>query len=557
MDLRAARFFVALCFVLSSCGDDPQSQTIVYLYADADVATTAETLRVTVVAEGATVFGPRERGLDRSVRRVARIPLIPRNGDANRSFEVIAELLDGGGAVLAELRVGGGYVTGELRDIHAVFDPECVGLPSCGEGRTCFAGECVSACYEAQPPTDSRTDRPSCGACSQCQNAECIGVSDGAECGCGDRCLAGQCDVQAPVTEFDLHRGHACATFGGRVQCWGTNHALRIPADTNVPTPIELPGPGSIAAGAASTCIAFQESGPTDRRACAGFNADGRLAIGIDGGNVSPITPATDPEPGWQQLEGGLNHFCGLSRSQEVFCWGQDGFAVGEPELLSTPTRFLDEVGFVDLDLDWQSTCAVHRDGRIVCFGLNDQNQLGRPDGTSTGPGCVEEEDGRCATGFSDVGLWNGSSCGVRDGRLLCWGDASPVRGNADQTSVPTTQFDRSDVVSVDVGFTYGCLTTESGGALCWGNNNQGQLGDGTLLDRLEPAPLAVTGDVVVRQLVAGPMTACAVDNIGRLWCWGSDLAVAPGTDPEPGLLGRGATPGRANIPRRVCPSET
>ncbi|MGA2286021.1 MAG: hypothetical protein ABSG55_07125 [Dehalococcoidia bacterium] len=67
------------------------------------------------------------------------------------------------------------------------------------------------------------------------------------------------------------------------------------------------------------------------------------------------------------------------------------------------------------------------------------------------------------------------------------------------------------------------------GTVTCWGNNNVGMVGDGSLTHRTSPVRVANL-DQNVTALSAGAATACALDG-AQLWCWG---------DNEFGLLGTG-----------------
>ena len=58
----------------------------------------------------------------------------------------------------------------------------------------------------------------------------------------------------------------------------------------------------------------------------------------------------------------------------------------------------------------------------------------------------------------------------------------------------------------------------------CWGNNEDGQLGDGT---GVKPAarglaPVEVTGLRDVQQISVGEYHACALDRAGSVSCWGN-----------------------------------
>ena len=77
---------------------------------------------------------------------------------------------------------------------------------------------------------------------------------------------------------------------------------------------------------------------------------------------------------------------------------------------------------------------------------------------------------------------------------------------------------------------------TADGTAFCWGLNNRGQIGDGTLVSR--SAPTAVSGALGFAELAPGAYTTCGrtLANVG--YCWGDNGqgAIGDGTlvDPRP-----------------------
>lgn len=62
------------------------------------------------------------------------------------------------------------------------------------------------------------------------------------------------------------------------------------------------------------------------------------------------------------------------------------------------------------------------------------------------------------------------------------------------------------------------CALRTDGQVWCWGDNSGGQLGDGTKLTRLLPAPARI-GDVI--DLTSGEDTVCAIGADRSLACWG------------------------------------
>jgi len=80
-----------------------------------------------------------------------------------------------------------------------------------------------------------------------------------------------------------------------------------------------------------------------------------------------------------------------------------------------------------------------------------------------------------------------------------------------------------SDVVSISAGDFHTCAVTAAGGALCWGSNFNGKLGDGTVSQRTRPVDVLGLKSGVV-SVVSGPQHTCAVTTAGSLKCWGANL---------------------------------
>jgi alpha-tubulin suppressor-like RCC1 family protein len=73
--------------------------------------------------------------------------------------------------------------------------------------------------------------------------------------------------------------------------------------------------------------------------------------------------------------------------------------------------------------------------------------------------------------------------------------------------------------VGLDSGEKHTCAVTDLGGVNCWGNNEHGQLGDGTMVN--SNIPVEVEGMENVAAVAAGWAHTCVLTKSGGVWCWG------------------------------------
>jgi alpha-tubulin suppressor-like RCC1 family protein len=69
------------------------------------------------------------------------------------------------------------------------------------------------------------------------------------------------------------------------------------------------------------------------------------------------------------------------------------------------------------------------------------------------------------------------------------------------------------------LGHCHGCGLLAGGGVMCWGDNDLGELGNGT--EARTPARVRSLPDVV--EVVAGAAHTCARTADGDVWCWGDN----------------------------------
>jgi hypothetical protein len=126
---------------------------------------------------------------------------------------------------------------------------------------------------------------------------------------------------------------------------------------------------------------------------------------------------------------------------------------------------------------------------------------------------------------FTSIDAGGSFTCALSDvGEAYCWGDNDSGQlgdGTRIERHSPVRVSGEHSFSAITVGGVHACGLS-LGTAYCWGSNSRGQLGDGTLTDRLSPVPVA-TG-LSFRAISAGSDHTCGLTHAGAAYCWGSNL---------------------------------
>lgn len=364
---------------------------------------------------------------------------------------------------------------------------------------------------------------------------------------------------------------HTCALMAsGGVKCWGDNTWGQVGDGTTEDryAPVDVLGLGSgvvaVTAGSGDTCALTASGGVK----CWGH---GYLGDGTANNSSTPVN-VTGLGSGVAAIASGGGHSCALTASGEVKCWGDNSVGQlgdGLPPLCVTPVDVQGlSSGVSAISVGSGDACALTDGGKVKCWGYDFITEGITSERSS--PVDMAGLDGEvkalavgsvlyiCAlTGSGEVKCWDkdrspvavaGLGSGVKlisagvfhdcvvmvTGGVKCWGE-SEYGGLGDGTTNPSSMpVDvmglGSGVSSVTVGFSHSCALTVAGGVKCWGWNGFGQLGDGTVTDRLTPVDV-LSLDSGVAAIAAGSYHTCALTTTGGVKCWGQN---------EEGQLGDG-----------------
>ncbi|MFO1373809.1 MAG: Ig-like domain-containing protein [Agitococcus sp.] len=286
---------------------------------------------------------------------------------------------------------------------------------------------------------------------------------------------------------------HACAILqNGSVSCWGDNNNGQL-GDGTQTTRLQATPVTGLAAKATQLALSYQSTCAlleTGNVQCWGSNSQGVLGLGdskIDR-KITPTTIVIDSNLKAKRLVAGKNHFCAISQNDSVYCWGNNDFGqLGQnhtvpryqPVLVSALSGTVQQ-----LETGVNHTCAA-RSNDVYCWGSNNKGQLGNNSQTDSSVPVAVSLTGTVA----DLALGQEHSCAVlTDNRTFCWGSRQVGQTTqavsatvVDKTPVQISSFTGKRRLSA--GDFHSCTIEGIDASLtvkCWGDNQLGQLGDGS-----------------------------------------------------------------------------
>ncbi len=235
----------------------------------------------------------------------------------------------------------------------------------------------------------------------------------------------------------------------------------------------------------------------------------------------------------YKSVATGGEHSCAVSTDGAAYCWGKgsDGqLGTGDESNRATPSRVQGNFDFEQITAGLAHTCALATDGTALCWGSNVNFQ---PVPLAT------------TVKFRSISAGKLHTCAISvDSLAYCWGnntfgqlgDSSTMR----EFPLPNVVGGNHRFVQISAGGWHTCALTAPGRAYCWGRNDQGQVGTGSIaLQVVAPTPVNTT--VSFLQIDGGATHTCAVAADTRFYCWGGnefgEAGVGGASGAGPGLL--------------------
>ena len=261
------------------------------------------------------------------------------------------------------------------------------------------------------------------------------------------------------------------------------------------------------------------------------------LAAALLSASLVPPATAAASMPAVTAIAAGPYHACAITGAGGLECWGQNIFGqLGDgtmtDRLTPVPVPGLTS-GVAAVTAGEMYTCALTVGGAVKCWGNNGDGQLG--DGTTTESRVPVDVVGLSSGVRAIVAGWGGHTCALtKRGAVKCWGnngDGQLGDGTTTESRVPVDVVGLSSGVrAIVAGGFQTCALLNSGGVRCWGYGGDGQLGNGSRLHRTVPVDVVGLVDGV-SAIAAGDDYACAVTTGGGVTCWGNNRSGLLWTD--------------------------
>lgn len=335
-----------------------------------------------------------------------------------------------------------------------------------------------------------------------------------------------------------------CGVQGGHVQCWGGSRfgglgdgvwresGIVPSAAKEIGTADEvhlgLAALGTLQGGEAT---AFDEGGcVVEARIVRCWGSNRRGELGTIASQQPPVEVMPPGGEMWAHVTAGDQHTCALSAQGHVYCWGADDLGQTDGSAHAVCDESCDKPSptLVPLPSTESSQVLAAADfscarglTSVTCWGDNSAGGLGNPGSGMQSPQADHDQP-----------LFGGprAMCGQSGGLDVCWGTINGVKHTmADSAGL--------GALAIDAAFLDSnlCVQSTAGKRLCAGNNQQGEMGDGT--QTANPTPTDKSGGLTYTAIAGRFEHLCGVTTQQGVVCWGGDVQGEAGAPPAMDVL--------------------
>ncbi|HEU4410431.1 MAG TPA: hypothetical protein VFS43_34570 [Polyangiaceae bacterium] len=419
------------------------------------------------------------------------------------------------------------YVPNRALDVPVTLFEVCLGVV-CDPGSTCYeAGKCVSnavtclsgPCDLADPVSPSGETR-----CLRADGCRGVGGAGGAGGAAGAGGGAGEAGQGGGPAGAAGQGGEGGGGAGGAAGDGGTGGAA---------------GDGGGGAGGAAGDGGAGAGGAAGDGGAGGAAGDGGAG---GGGGAAGSGGSGGATLGATAIAAGDNHTCAIVNGGEVVCWGNNFYgqlgdgSEGNDKNVPVFVETSPGVRLTDvqaLSLGASHSCARLGGGEVRCWGRNESGQLGNNSQANSPRPVTVSETALPLQDVTALAVGANYSCALAGGQVRCWGanalgqlgNTAPSPQLTAATFVQRGGSPLAGVTSLAAGDLHACALTSAGEpVLCWGANNERQLGDGTTApSQAQAVEVKVAGGApfTALSLSLGHFHSCARVSGDQARCWG------------------------------------
>lgn len=282
-----------------------------------------------------------------------------------------------------------------------------------------------------------------------------------------------------------------------------------------------------------------------------GYNAFGQLGTGnLANRNTAGYLSENLPFNG---AATGGDHSVAFFNNSTVRSWGYNGFGqLGNNSTTSSnipvKTVLKDNAGNAvhfsgvkAVAAGLRHSLALKNDDTLWAWGSNDSGQLGIDAALTQADGFMSKVPVQVTGGGASV-LFNITaiaanafhSLALADGKVWAWGlnknrqlGIDPINTPESAAPVLVPGLPAAGIAGIAAGGAFNCAVANDNTLWTWGNNDFGQLGDNSTMERFTPVQVVTTGGVPLTNVVqaaAGLQHGLARLADGTVWAWGYNI---------------------------------